>query len=1023
MSKYSNCALFVDGNGKYCCRDKVFTVGKHPVSVTNANCEPVELILYPTGDTDDVGIPSGVIAGPGMTILSLPGKYRLPCPEGLEGELAPEDPLLQKALCCCEIKTSLDPLILQKLCELVDQGGGDSSTLTQLLEKLCELLGGEDGSAIEKLCEIVTTLTGPEGSTIEKLCDILTASESILESNTTWCTADAVWQAAMLVCMEQLKANTANIVGIETSLGQIGCTEDAEGNITGSVLVCKHTLPDETQEIKVWWFGLDGTVVEDYTGEYVACTNLKILENILDSVLECLEAMKEHPIAAHEACFLGEPTERKVGYDVSDFDSGDLEVGDPTSVDFNISLDTGCTVKSVTVAGAPAGSTVVVGAVGQYKLEFNYDGTQPNWPLTAIITCDGVDAVLTGDDFYIASGGGETKLLEFATHVALKEYCYPDGTVKFFDAAGEEVDTTELTRCVDVNVQTSGTILCDYLEDGSKVDFFCQQIAKFGVDGAILSVERNNYQLDKVTPYTPVGRVGVCVDTQPMCVESQEWTYGIDNTGTQTNFDAILCITNSDGSTVEVVQTDQGAASQWTPQMAEWGANLQAAVDAAGIKWFVETRYIVADETNLSGGGGFAGPPSIPVAKALYDGGMRARYLNIQICPGQPVPVNAVWKQLDGPDGAVVRELAMTTAGAVLGPLNKFWLCPECGKAPLWYLEDGVTLAEPGQIPNCWEPCGTLALTSAPPDRDCEFFFAEACDNVGEPDVDTNWVNLVTRRATVCGGEQIQVDYFVPDPADATSLIEYTLVGDFVDCDTGEPLPLPLPPCDDFEIATLWAIENKTPGLRRREWVTTDPTFPFGTDEPALDYLRAFDRSQPTTVDEIVTNNTGALNDTANTAAVLDIEERVGCICVTEAFDMRWSTSSEGAILVEIGYCKGPLEEVMWFPKGTGAAATPVVHFPVGIHKIRLTNMDSGGSNSSWTAQSTQDGVDFVNDNNMLDDMVSTTIPREVCKKVKVCKPSGELIDLLKGLQVDPADCYACEVGCSPPPAGRLEIV
>ena len=302
-NKYQNCALFVDGNGKYCCQKKVFTVGKYPVSVTNANCDPVELILYPTGDTDEVAIPSGVIAAPGTTIVSMPGKYELPCPEGLDGEVAPEDPLLQKALCCCEIKTSLDPLILQKLCELVEQGGGDSSTLTALLEKLCELFGSEDGSAIEKLCAIVEALVGPEGSAIEKLCAILATAENLLIANNTWCAADAVFQAAMLECMAVLKANTAAITGIETSLGQIGCTEDEEGNITGSVLVCKvsdTTTDPVTDTIKVWWFGLNGTVIEDYTGPYVACTNLQALANLLQKICDKLENLSQ--VSILECC-------------------------------------------------------------------------------------------------------------------------------------------------------------------------------------------------------------------------------------------------------------------------------------------------------------------------------------------------------------------------------------------------------------------------------------------------------------------------------------------------------------------------------------------------------------------------------------------------------------------------------------------------------------------------------------------------------------------------------------------------
>ena len=355
--------------------------------------------------------------------------------------------------------------------------------------------------------------------------------------------------------------------------------------------------------------------------------------------------------------------------------------------------------------------------------------------------------------------------------------------------------------------------VCMRASDGSKVSAIAHY-DEHGLDQGVvftdaLNIEINAANFEEIT-------VGACpVDTQ--CVESQEWTYGIDNTGTNTNVDAILCITNSDGSTIEITQTPQGR-NQWTPQMQEWGTNIQSAANAAGLLWFADTRFrLPSDPSNLAGGGGFSGPPSLAVSLQLTN--MLWRYVNIQICPGQPVPVSAVWKELDAPDGNIVKEVIMTTDGAVLGPLKKFWLCTECGREPVWYLDDAVTLAEAGQIPNCWEPCGTITLADSPPDRSCNFFFAEACDNVGEPDADTNWVNLVTRRATVCSGEQIAVDYFVPDPDDATALIDYALVGAFVDCDTGEPVELPPQPCVDFvSLGKMWYLNVPDTAATLVEW-------------------------------------------------------------------------------------------------------------------------------------------------------------------------------------------------------------
>lgn len=306
----------------------------------------------------------------------------------------------------------------------------------------------------------------------------------------------------------------------------------------------------------------------------------------------------------------------------------------------------------------------------------------------------------------------------------------------------------------------------------------------------------------------------------PNCVESQEWTYGIDNTGTY--FDrpnAEYEITLSDWSTLNWTQTT--ASNVWrTAQLTEWSDSIQAAADAAWLAWYVEPRAVNnVIPTDISGN--YWGTPtwlpwapSVPVALALIDWGMWARYVNIQICPAQPVPISAkVISHDDSPsqgwtyDGNGRADMQLTTAWAVLWPIQKFIVCRCCGEEPVRYLEDWVTLASAWQIPNCYEPCGTLSLLDSPPDRACEFFYNIACDNVNDPD-DTNWINLVTRRATVCWWEQIAVDYFVEDPSDPSALISYDLVWDFVDCDTWEPIVLP--PVDWVIIDCDWTIQAET---------------------------------------------------------------------------------------------------------------------------------------------------------------------------------------------------------------------
>ena len=288
-------------------------------------------------------------------------------------------------------------------------------------------------------------------------------------------------------------------------------------------------------------------------------------------------------------------------------------------------------------------------------------------------------------------------------------------------------------------------------------------------------------------------------DLKPECREAQEWSFGIDNTGTRFNDVATYEIGLSDGSTISFEQA--GGSASWTQQLTEWAANIQQSADDAGLVWFVEPRFVdTYNPANIDGtingpGGtpsGLPGAPSEVIAVALDAGGMAWRYVNFQICPGQPVPVSA--KRLTsatyGDD-----DFDLTAAGPVLGPVKKFKVCVTCGeRADQWYVLDESAgglyrPANAGEIPNCWEPCGVLSQLPPPPSQDCSFLIDVACDNNGSANT-VDFTNTITRRSKVCNGEQIGVDYFEADPNDPAALIPYTLVGDFVDCATGEPIPV-----------------------------------------------------------------------------------------------------------------------------------------------------------------------------------------------------------------------------------------
>lgn len=327
-----------------------------------------------------------------------------------------------------------------------------------------------------------------------------------------------------------------------------------------------------------------------------------------------------------------------------------------------------------------------------------------------------------------------------------------------------------------------------------------------------------------------------CPKHEVECRSSISWTYGIDNTGTTYDWpNAEYELTLSDGSTIPFFQTTASNGG-WTAQLTELAASLQSGFDAAGVVAFAEPRTVnnlVPSDISGNYGStptGLPGAPSVAIAEALISEGMAARYINIQICPGQPVPVSArVVSHGDSPrfggayDNSGRVDYQLTTAGAILGQKERFKVCVECdAEEDVWYIFDKTTglyrPATSGEIPDCWEPCGTYTLADPPPDRSCEFFIDLACDNNGQNDPN-NFTNQITRRATVCNGEQIALEYFEEDPTDPTALVDYTLVGDFVDCTTGEIVELPevggvIVDCDNTNVSESFDQDVRLVGAK-----------------------------------------------------------------------------------------------------------------------------------------------------------------------------------------------------------------
>lgn len=349
-----------------------------------------------------------------------------------------------------------------------------------------------------------------------------------------------------------------------------------------------------------------------------------------------------------------------------------------------------------------------------------------------------------------------------------------------------------MSNCRDFEIQSA----CFIPNDNSK-PVSINHTTVYDVSGSPIATyfsDRQGFVIDE-TNYLGggVAKLGDCKHSDMHCEESQEYTYGIDNTGTRFNEVATFQMTLSDGSTLDWSQ--DGSDGNWSSQLTTWAAAIQQAANDAGLLWIVEPRFIDnTNPTNLDGtspgpGGtpsGLPGAPSEKIAQVLFDGGMQWRYVNIQIAPGQPVPDQAVRLTSNTYDPP---ELNLTAAGPVLGPINKFFVCRSCGNDPVWYLEDGITRAEQGQIPSFYQPCGTLSLIDTPPKPGCSFVSETGCDNgSATPD------SPIIRTTSFCPDQDPSISYYVQDSSDPSVLNDYVLIGEFTDCDTGDTVEEPTSP-------------------------------------------------------------------------------------------------------------------------------------------------------------------------------------------------------------------------------------
>lgn len=591
-----------------------------------------------------------------------------------------------------------------------------------------------------------------------------------------------------------------------------------------------------------------------------------------------------------------------------------------------------------------------------------------------------------------------------------------------------------------VSLDTETAEACFTTTDGETTAGILQ-VNQFNEDGDLVNTYYQDQNGNVVNATTFLGggfiTLGECqpTDTQVDCIESQEWTYGIDNLGTVYNDVATYEITLSDGT--KLFYSQSGASTGWTQQLIEWANGIQASANDAGLAWYVLPRFI--DDTNPSNldgtiggpGGtpsGLPGAASTVVAEALFAGGMSWRYVNIQICPGQPVPVSA--RRLTSTLFATP-VVDLTTAGPILGPLQRFFVCRACGDEPVWYLDDGVTEAGAGQIPNCYLPCGFLSLQDSPPGRTCDFVFDLGCDSNDFEDT-VDFTSGITRRLTVCDGVVTTVSYFIVDPTDPSSTLPYTLIGDFVECSSGLPIAEPVPPCAETTyVGKLYQITDEIEIGTNIDW-WAPISFPngssaaphgnvsgiFSNDGSTLAHVNgAPDVSFTSPFFSTITASPSFLASVgaASSAETSGTDQlRLSGYIVLKSpavlLDTNTNTGERGAIYVNT-CCSGDLE--LLFERNTDTIDGQVgvfegVKLPAGIHYVEAITSDM----SAW--QGLELSVSFDDGATYEPFLSYTTKPAYTCVPVIRCESTGILLNAETGdlIVSGPFDSWCEPKGC-----------
>ena len=270
-----------------------------------------------------------------------------------------------------------------------------------------------------------------------------------------------------------------------------------------------------------------------------------------------------------------------------------------------------------------------------------------------------------------------------------------------------------------------------------------------------------------------------CKEGHSDCVKWSSLVTGIDNTGTRYDASYTFEVTLSNGIVFSVNQTPTAG---WSAQLNQWVTIFGAEINPLYPSAIVEARCNTA-----TGCGGL-----LPAPTDVNFNSMFWRYMQITACPTDAAPIKV----------EITASSIASHLGKVLAieffktPEQRGYVCYDCGEEPVLHYRDG-SIVDTADIPVCYFECAE----SLPelPQTSCQIDFEEeGCDNVNDTDA-LNWVSIY-RRYVTCEGGETAIEYYIEDTTDPSApvLVDYTLIGEFVDCESGEVIEIP---CDKEIIA------------------------------------------------------------------------------------------------------------------------------------------------------------------------------------------------------------------------------